>query len=104
MATNELKFAQLQRESLDKQVHAAEKKVRDLVNQLAKASGVTAGNNSKVARASYSAADDETLKQMWEANKTAREIALALGKKSSSVNSRIARLGLSRRPRSKEQA
>lgn len=99
IATDEVKFARLQRDSANTQVAAAERKLKDLVTQLAKASGVRIGNNSKYTKNTYTAEEDNKLKDLWAANHTAREIAEILGKKPSSVNSRISRLGLSRRPR-----
>jgi len=100
----ELDFARLQETAATKLVATHEKKMRELVTQLAKASGVSVGNNTKATKLVYTEADDAKLRDMWIQGVTAREIGEALGKNSASVNSRIVRLGLSRRPRVKKLA
>ena len=100
----ELDFARLQETAATKLVATHEKKMRELVTQLAKASGISVGNNTKATKLVYTEADDAKLRDMWGQGVTAREIGDALGKNSASVNSRIVRLGLSRRPRVKKIA
>lgn len=104
IAKEELDFARVQMEASKKQVSIAERRVKELVTQLAKLTGVSVGNNSKAIKSTYTEEDDINLRKWWDENLTAREIGERLGKKPSSVNSRIARLGLSRRPRLKKEA
>ena len=103
-ANQELEFARLQASAAEKQVAVYEKKIRELVAQLAKLTGVSVGNNAKATKVVYTEAEDTTLRAMWEEGSTAREISEVLGKNPASVNSRIVRFKLSRRPRIKQEA
>ena len=100
----ELEFARLQETAATKQVAVYEKKIRDLVAQLAKLTGVSVGNNTKATKIVYTEDEDNKLRDLWGQGVTAREIGDTLGKNPASVNSRIVRLGLSRRPRAKQNA
>lgn len=104
VTNQELEFARLQANAATKQVTAYEKKVRELVAQLAKVAGVSVGNNTKATKTVYTEEEDTKLRNLWNDGVTAREISIALNKNQGSVNSRIVRLGLSRRPRSKQDA
>ena len=103
-ANQELEFARLQASAAEKQVTVYEKKIRELVAQLAKLTGVSVGNNAKATKVVYTEAEDNKLRAMWEEGSTAREISEVLGKNPASVNSRIVRFKLSRRPRIKQEA